>query len=88
MKPVAYVNEDTIGEIFSTATEIWKWFNMSTIPISGEPVNDTFHYKVDYPYLKNTRISKKYVRNYFSTEIAINCFPTAPTIPISTDIFA
>lgn len=70
MKPVAYVNEDTIGEIFSTATEIWKWFNMSTVPTSGEPVNETFHCKVDYPYLETYADLDKYVRNYFSTEIA------------------
>jgi hypothetical protein len=70
MKPVAYVNEDTIGEIFSTATEIWKWFNMSTIPTSGEPVNGTFQYKVDYPYINTYADLEKYVRNYFSTEIA------------------
>ncbi|NLZ37475.1 MAG: hypothetical protein GX897_08385 [Clostridiales bacterium] len=70
MKPVVYVNENTIEDIFSTAVEIWQWFNMSTIPTSGEPVDDTFHYKVDYPHIKTYADLEKYVRNYFYSDIA------------------
>lgn len=80
--------DDEILAAYKQAAEAYGWFDLASMPCSGEPVTagGQLYQKVDYPGITSLEDLKTYLGELFSAELVTRLLPEDQTPPLYLDV--